>query len=230
MGPDCKVCVDPRVRDIDRALEGGQSVRDVGEAFGFTKSTLGRHALHRKRSDASPPPTGERRPCLVCSSPDRAEIEAALLRLEPAETIAAAIDGPSADTILRHAHGCMASALQAARGPEVQAMVKEAQAAVERLADQAKRLVDAAELEGTIRERAAAIATAAKCFELLARITGELGPDRELLILQLPEWQRIQRTIMEALRPFPDAYEAVASALEHLDAQPQPRALLERGR
>ena len=233
MAAECKACSSARVADLDRALDGGTSVRDVAAAFGLTKSTVQRHAGHRTRPETSPrvfegelveAPT--RRACLVCRSPARDIIEAALLAGEPAEALEA--HGPSADTIRRHARGCMVAALAAAREGRAADLVQQARTAIEELTTRARRLVADADGEGedheghrrqpaTVRERAAALAALARAAELLGKITGELGPDVEIRILELPQWAAIRTAIAEALEPYPDAAEAVIGALERIE-------------
>lgn len=217
-GAECRVCADPRVHDINRALEG-RSINDVAAAFGVARTTMQRHAAHRARPDTSPRPAQAepaRRACLVCRSPKRAEIEAAMLRGESAEAIEAQGHGPSADTIRRHA-ACIAEDLRASREGHAAEFVAVARKGIEELLELARELVDDAREEGTIRERAASIAALTRAVELLGKITGELGPDVEVRVLELPAWAAIQQILMRALRPHPEAYRAVIDALRGLE-------------
>jgi hypothetical protein len=69
-----------------------------------------------------------------------------------------------------------------------------------------------------------------KVLEAMARITGELGDlarsatfnitnNNVAVLHEHPEFARLQATLMRALGPFPDARNAVASALSDLDSQ-----------
>jgi len=57
-------------------------------------------------------------------------------------------------------------------------------------------------------------ATETRCIELLSRLTGEGQEIGESRIVRLPAWRRIQDTIVEALRPHPEAAVAVMAALK----------------
>jgi hypothetical protein len=74
-----------------------------------------------------------------------------------------------------------------------------------------------------------------KVLEAMARITGELNDlarsatfnitNNNVAVLQEhPEFARLQASLMRALGPFPDARNAVASALSDLDSQNAPAA------
>jgi hypothetical protein len=247
MPPECKVCVDPRADDINRTLDNGGGVRETAAAFAIPKSTMARHALHRGQADASrrvtapagaePERRPERRPCLVCRSAARASIEAALLRGEPADAIEAAHGAPSADTIRRHAQVCILELLHAARTEDARELLQEARSAIEELVDYARTLLkdanqgerdeDGHTVRGSLRERAASIAAAARAFELLGKITGELGPDVEIRILELPQWAVLRSALLAALGPFPEAMAAVVAALRRIETgAPAPAEVL----
>lgn len=64
---DCTVCRHERAADIDQALLGGTSIRDVAGTFGVARSSVGRHRLNHLSAGAitdepAEPGDGERRP------------------------------------------------------------------------------------------------------------------------------------------------------------------------
>ena len=54
-------------------------------------------------------------------------------------------------------------------------------------------------------------------IELLAELTKELNRQPVVNILLTAEWQQVQMAVVRALAPYPDAQEAVVSALEVVD-------------
>ena len=230
MAAECRVCLDPRVDDIHRAIDGGRAVKAVSTSFGIPRTTLQRHLLHRASPSTSgpattamgaPSPTPDasagRRACLVCRSAARDTIESALLSGEPSETIArahAGLDGPSADTVRRHATRCIPELLAAARETRVAELAQEAKTKVRALAERAEAMIESAtgpETKATLREQAACLTAAKGVLEPLGKLTGELGPDIELRILELPQWAAIQGATVTVLEDFPDALAAVAA-------------------
>lgn len=54
----------------------------------------------------------------------------------------------------------------------------------------------------------------ARQIELQARLPGQIQDAQTVNVAVLPEWHGIRQTVLEALRPYPDARLAVAQALE----------------
>ena len=72
--------------------------------------------------------------------------------------------------------------------------------------------------EGSIKDNMLAlkaIARSEKQLELQARILGELQDVSSVNVVISPEWQGLRATILQALRPYPEARSAVAKALTY---------------
>ena len=91
----------------------------------------------------------------------------------------------------------------------------------------ARAILDAAERSGKPATALAAIKESRAILETVARVTGELDthPQVTVNVLGSPEWIEIQRVILTALRPYPDARWAVAAALDVDDAGQAPELL-----
>ena len=203
-GPECKICGSPKVADINRALDAGQSERAVAAAFAFPRTTLQRHARHRAKPPTTPP---------------------ALVQAAKAARAAARAPKPTKDA----APDTEPTPALIDGGVRAEAVL-EAESKIRQLADEALRLVrDASGQDedgkadpdvkgGTFRERSACLLAASRVLELLAKLLGELGPDIEIRVLAMPQWQAIQMATLEALEPYPPALEAVAAAWRRLSA------------
>ncbi len=175
------------------------------------------------------------RTCTACRHPDRAEIDAGLVRGEPYRRIAA-LCGVSADAVNRHkAHipPHLAHAQQAAEVVAADDLLAQVQALKARalgILDRAERGVEQVIGRGgtarvvtapDLRTATAAIREARGCLELLAKLVGELDerPTANVLVTS-PEWLATQHALLDALRPFPEARVAVVAALRALAAEP----------
>ena len=74
-----------------------------------------------------------------------------------------------------------------------------------------------ADPEATMLEKARVCASIASTLNVLARLTGDYDSGRHFL--KLPIWQRITTELREALRPYPEAAQAVAERFERIEAE-----------
>lgn len=88
---------------------------------------------------------------------------------------------------------------------------------VDDLYDRARRLLDKAENAGKFSAAASAVREATRLTELLGRLQGDLTTGTtittQVLITQSPEWLDLRGRLLAALRPHPEALEAVQQAL-----------------
>lgn len=70
----------------------------------------------------------------------------------------------------------------------------------------------------TLSEKAKVLGSCGATLGLLYRMTGGAADIPESKILKLPSWQRVERAIVEALEPWPEALRAVGEALKGLDS------------
>lgn len=152
------------------------------------------------------------RRCTICVHPERADIDASVVRGEPFRRIAAHF-GVSEQSVRRHrADHLPASLLKAQEAQEV----GEANALLHEVRDlQARALgiLTKAEEAGDLRAATGAIREARSTIELLAKLTGELDERPEVNIVLSPQWLTIRVAILDALEPFPEARTAVGERM-----------------
>jgi hypothetical protein len=157
--------------------------------------------------------------CRVCVHGDRERIDAELLRGVPTRTIGDQY-GPSHQSLLRHRQHVAEHVALAHDAREI-AGADTLLAKVADLERQARRLLDKSERQGKLGVSVAALRELRGIVELLARVTGELETGVVVNVLASPEWSGVQRRLLVALEPFPDAKVAAARALltdGHTDA------------
>ena len=160
---------------------------------------------------------GAGRPCTVCEHPDRAELDRAITGGASLSQLAARFRLP-ATTIGRHRANhvpteAMRAAVQAAAVVEADHGVGLAQGAA-RLRTDALRLLAKAEAAGDLRTALAGVREAARCIELMAKLSGDLDASQTINLTVAPAFVVVQAAILTALDPFPDARRAVVRALE----------------
>ncbi len=157
------------------------------------------------------------RVCTVCSHPERAAIDAALMGPAIRSGIARkyAIDD---DAVRRHAGRHLSAELQQAAGMAELSRLDGLLADLRRLWQRAEHLGKDAEQDGDRRSALAAVREARECLALLAKLTGDLDERPNVnVLLAAPEWRLVQVAIYEALETFPEARAAVASGLMRLE-------------
>lgn len=155
------------------------------------------------------------RPCSVCQHPNRKAIDEALVGGQPIRAIAGRYHA-GRDSVARHLRSHVSPALVkvAARREEREATTLLGR--MERLIQRTERLLEAAEASGAVGQALAAIDRLWKGYELVGKITGEIKPDGQVLVVNLqqsPEWVELRGRLLVALLPFPDARARVSAAL-----------------
>lgn len=161
------------------------------------------------------------RACTVCQSPARADIDAALAKGEAARSISSQF-GVGARAIGRHRLTHLSPALTAIAVQREEKRVgslvdrlEAVTAAAERMLFKAETSGQAGQMQGWVREFRA-------CVELMAKLTGQLAPDRPTTVVNVlasPEIQQLTVVLLKALAPFPDARIAAADALMAMDVE-----------
>lgn len=157
--------------------------------------------------------------CSVCPHPDRQAIDEALV-LGTSMTQLATTYELSKDAIRRHRTAHLSPALRKVvearqTGGSIKAIDR-----LEDLYDRASALLERAEEKGSTRDGVAAIGQLRGIVETLAKITGELDERPTVQVLNIAtstEWLATRSALFEALRPYPDAAQAVASRLKELE-------------
>lgn len=70
-----------------------------------------------------------------------------------------------------------------------------------------------AEQSGDLRTALAGVREARACLELLAEMSQAIDRRPTLNLLVAPEWLHTRSTLLDALRPYPEARAAVAASL-----------------
>ena len=157
------------------------------------------------------------RTCTVCAHPERAILDAALVRGEPLRDIAGRY-AVSKSAVARHkAEHLPASLVKATAAAEVadaDRLLRDAGA----LRAKAVSLLLAAERAGDLRTALAGVREARGCVELLARLLGELRDAPTVNIAITPAWVEIRAVVVAALAPYPEARAAVAARLTKMEA------------
>jgi hypothetical protein len=78
----------------------------------------------------------------------------------------------------------------------------------------------AAEKSGDLRTALTGVRTALACLELLAEMSAQIDRRPSLNLLVAPEWLAVRSTLIDALRPYPEARAAVSARLLALEAAP----------
>ena len=161
------------------------------------------------------------KPCSLCTSPRRDEIDAALVAGRDSLRNIAERFGTSAPTLLRHRGHVPERLALARRDAEVRSAETLAEK-LSRLEDDLRRLLAKAEGEGDFRAAIAAVKTALDLAGLAHKVSEE-RVDSLGAFLKTREWDEVVDAMVGALQPFPGALEAVASALEQLDGKNDPK-------
>lgn len=160
------------------------------------------------------------RVCSVCTHPERAAIDAALLGGEPYRRIASRL-GASTTALQRHkAH--IPAHLSTAHEAEAVASADDLLDQVRALQRKALDLLSKAEREGDYRTALAGVREARACLELLLEVSGELDRRSVVNIAVNPQWIQLRTVIVAALEPYPEARLAVADAIESRDGSRDP--------
>ncbi|MBP7865714.1 MAG: hypothetical protein KA419_07160 [Acidobacteria bacterium] len=155
------------------------------------------------------------RPCTICTHPNRAEIEAAILANKPVLRIVADCGGTEG-SIRRHRDDCMKEAVTAAREAQEEERITAGMTTLEqcRALQEATLgiLNDARESDPVLALRA--IDSARKNLELLSKLLGDIDESPRVNIIVMPEWVTLRERILCALEPFPEARAALARTVE----------------
>jgi hypothetical protein len=107
-------------------------------------------------------------------------------------------------------------ALSQAHEAEAVAQGDDLLAQVRGLQAKAERILSQAEAEGKLALALQAVREARGCVELLGKLMGALEGRTTVNVWMAPEWLALRAALLEALAPFPQARQAVASTLRRL--------------
>ena len=159
------------------------------------------------------------RVCSICTHAQRADIDKALASGQVPAAVSA-LFRVSEDAVTRHKARHLPAALAKAQDAHEVATADGLLRELLALRDRAYTLLETAESAGDVRTALMGIREARECLALMGRIAGELkdAPTVQVAVVTSPEWVAIRSAMMDALRPYPDAQQAVSAALLRLDA------------
>jgi len=155
------------------------------------------------------------RKCTICAHSRREEIDQAIVDGVPYRSIAGQFS-LSKSAVERHAKNHLPRTLAKAHEAKEVARADDLLTRAKEYEDKAVALLDKAEEDGDYRTALRGIKEARSCLELLARLRGELEAQREAEVItidQIEGWDEIQKEIVDALKPYPEAREALRQAL-----------------
>ncbi len=153
------------------------------------------------------------RVCTICSHDERHSINVALVQRTAYRNIAQGY-GVSQYALMRHAREHLPKLLvKSSRAVEV-ARADDLLGSIGSMVDRLEAFLDRAEAAEDGPEFRAHAAEWRKQIELLAKISGELQQEGQTNIFLSPQWLQLEATIVTALEGFPDARDAVLTAIE----------------
>jgi hypothetical protein len=166
----------------------------------------------RRRGPATVP-----RSCTVCTHPDRAKIDEALVAGVSSAEIAGRYRTIGERAIRRHRTNHLPETLAKAHEAEEVAQADNLLAQVRDLQERALDILDEAEEGGELRTALGAIREARGNLELLAKLLGELDERPVVNLLVSPEWLELRAVIVTTLQPHSAALSDVLRALEGME-------------
>jgi hypothetical protein len=156
------------------------------------------------------------RVCTICESPQRREIDRALVRGQSMRGLATRY-GTGRESMRRHRTGCLpallALAYEAEQVAEANRLLSRVQAMTERMED----WLDCAERSHNYAEVRRFAGEWRHQIELLAKLAGQLEQEGTVNITISAEWIELKAVLVEALRPHPEALGDVLSAIRRRD-------------
>ena len=166
------------------------------------------------------------RACSVCESPHRVAVDAGIVGGHSAHELGATY-GLGERSIGRHKTTHLSRAMTAVAAKR--AALGERHAAtltdrLEKLVGKIEDLVETSHRDGSAGQMLAAARELRACWELQAKLSGELTerPSVVVNVLASAEVQELTRVLIRALQPFPEARIVAADALDHLGVEVAP--------
>jgi len=152
------------------------------------------------------------RQCTVCAHADLEEINRLLLCSDSYRDIARQF-GLSKDALARHKESHIPELLLKSQDAKETLQADNLLDQIVYYESEARRFKGLAESQGDLELALKAVDRALKCLDLFAKARGIISDQPQVNILVLPEWIALRTAIIQSLRPYPEALEAVRDAL-----------------
>jgi len=191
MSRPCSICSHSERLEIDRLLLRGESYRKIAERFGLSMGSISRHREAHIGTDLR----DVREVMIQAREEALAEIKGEAKARDMEEVKA---------EVITEARGVIASRLELCRDHFGQLKVLRERAAI---------ALEKAEGSENHKIALQAIRELRELVRLWGELEGKLQSQPQINILVNPEWIQLKAVIVSALRPHPEALEAVLSAL-----------------
>jgi hypothetical protein len=158
------------------------------------------------------------RTCTICTHPERAAIDKALIAGEPVRTIASRYVTISHMAVQRHKEEHLPATMLKAKETEDIGHAIDVVKQLKAINGVALEIMAAARQRGDGDTALKAIDRVQRQIELQAKLLGELDDRPQIDIVLTPEWLTARATLLAALAPYPEARVAVAERLLTLEA------------
>jgi hypothetical protein len=153
------------------------------------------------------------RSCTVCTHPDKAQIDEALVAGVPAAEISGRYRTIGERALRRHKANHLPAKLVMAEKAEEVAQADDLLDQLKDLQTRTLAILEAAESTNQHRTALSAIREARSNLELLAKLLGELDERPQVNVLLSPQWLELRVAIVGSLEGYPEAKEAVLRAI-----------------
>ena len=159
------------------------------------------------------------RVCSICTHAQRADIDAALVRRDSLRDIAGRF-GVSRSALARHSDEHLGPALAKAQDAHEETHALDVLKQLRAINGACLAILQEARQQRDAHTALKAVDRIQRQIELQAKLLGDLdeAPTVQVAVLTSPEWVATRAALMEALRPYPDAQQAVSRALLEVSA------------
>jgi transposase len=156
------------------------------------------------------------RTCSVCRHERRKEINFQLVAGTPYRDIAERF-GVTKSSLSRHAAEHLPKALERQKRRQEEGEAQSLLVRLQQLSAEVRAILETADPDPEIALRA--VARLERHLELEAKLSGDLKDGQQSInVLVAPEWVLMRNAMLKALRPYPEAKQAVLDALAGLAA------------
>ena len=219
MPRQCTICTHPKRDEIDQALVGNGSFRDIAGHYSVSRSSLERH-----KADHLPAQLAQATEAKNITSADHltAELHRIMRRVnllfDACDRWLRDVDNPEQYDIGLRTEDPKVTYLER-MGDRVVRRKERLSVLLPQIEDE--RGISVIAVESKYADPRQLVLNASgklgEHLELLAKLLGKLQEKQVVNILLLPEWVQIRNTVVAALELFPEARIAVADALIQLD-------------